>query len=170
MSRSMLCRMIASPCVHATQAARLKAHTSILHSPLASNVEGTFFWPIVEGLKTLLPPALPVVVKVGRAGSRCHGFCEGRRSSFLIMVSDDLVPAHAIDVLQHEWAHALAWNLLDDRLSRKKRLPSIEFERLSHGSEWGVAFSKVYVSVGTEICPALAKGMTFVPRKPRRRK
>lgn len=168
MSRSLICRMVSSPRVHTPQAARLKANTSLLHSPLASNVEGTFFWPIVEGLKTLVPPALPVVVKVGRTGSRCNGFCERKRSSFHIMISDDLPPEHAIDVLQHEWAHAVAWNLLDDSLSRKKRLKAIEFERLSHGPEWGVAYSKVYVSVSTEICPALRNGETFRPRKRRR--
>ena len=50
----------------------------------------------------------------------------------------------AIDVLLHEWGHALAWNYSLDRLSRTPGLDPAEFEQASHDEAWGCAYARVW--------------------------
>jgi len=50
----------------------------------------------------------------------------------------------AIEVLCHEWAHALGWNYALDRASKMPSVDPAEFERLCHDEAWGCAFSRVY--------------------------
>ena len=47
-------------------------------------------------------------------------------------------------VLCHEWAHALAWNCLLDRLSEMPGIDPVKFNRTSHDETWGCAYSQVW--------------------------
>ena len=49
----------------------------------------------------------------------------------------------SVEVLCHEWAHALAWNCTLDRLSKMRGLDPVEFERACHDEAWGCAYSRV---------------------------
>ena len=50
----------------------------------------------------------------------------------------------AVEVLCHEWAHALAWNFTVDRLSKTPGLDPVEFDRACHDEAWGCAYSRVW--------------------------
>lgn len=170
MSSSLFCRMVTPPGGHSFPAALLKREGSAGNSDLVSNDKSTTFWEVVNGLRVIVPPAMPVAVEIGRVGRRCEGICKRKRKVFQIVISDSLVAPHAIDVLQHEWAHALAWNMIDDHLRQRRWLTAKTFHWLSHSPEWGVAFRKTYHAVNTEIYPALQAGKNFIPRQPRRHK
>ncbi len=55
------------------------------------------------------------------------GDCTVLDGKFRIRINKEATWYHAIDLLLHEWAHALAW----------------EDEATEHGPEWGVAFAKI---------------------------
>ena len=56
------------------------------------------------------------------------GLCTKMSSRhFLIRVTKEASENFAIDILMHEWAHILAWDVEQD-----------------HGPEWGLAYSRVY--------------------------
>jgi hypothetical protein len=50
----------------------------------------------------------------------------------------------AVEVLLHEWAHALAWNYTLDRMAQSPDLEPAEFDRTSHDEAWGCAYSRVW--------------------------
>ncbi len=54
----------------------------------------------------------------------------------------DLGETQAVEVLCHEWAHALAWNYSLDRLGRTPSIDPAEFDRASHDEAWGCAYSR----------------------------
>ena len=83
-----------------------------------------------------MPPRLPV--RVRRMKLDLDGYCEKREDKFLIRINRKLKETEAVDVLLHEWAHAIAWTSSFDRLSYER------FCETMHGPEWGVAYSKVY--------------------------
>jgi hypothetical protein len=56
------------------------------------------------------------------------GICEDKNDKFVIKVNQELSENHSIDVLIHEFAHAVAWDK-DVNI---------------HGPNWGKAYSKVY--------------------------
>jgi hypothetical protein len=56
------------------------------------------------------------------------GFCTFKDDHFAIMIKDDLPEWFAVEVLLHEYAHALAWGRDEDQ----------------HGYNWGMAYSVVY--------------------------
>jgi hypothetical protein len=92
----------------------------------------------------MCPPALPVTVRTGRLGARLNGDCVRDRNRFVIRVSSELDQNGAIDTLVHEWAHALAWSLECDRRMRDFSISAEEFQALSHGPAWGVAYSRAW--------------------------
>ncbi len=47
-------------------------------------------------------------------------------------------------MLCHEWAHALAWNFLLDRLAKTPGINPVEFDRACHDEAWGCAYSRVW--------------------------
>ena len=87
-------------------------------------------------LRVKCPPLFPV--RVSRVPLVHHGQCSfirGRkRFYFVIELNRGLTLAHQIDVLLHEWAHALSWT-------------SESHEIDHHGPEWGIAMSRVYQAV-----------------------
>ena len=52
--------------------------------------------------------------------------------------------SQAVEVLCHEWAHALARNFAVDRLINTPDTDSVEFERACHNGAWGCAYSRVW--------------------------
>lgn len=90
-------------------------------------------------LKKHAPAAYPVSVRRKMLPKQLEGMCWKESKKFCIHICTKLDEARAMDVLLHEWAHAIAWNNLLDSVKTDE-----EFHRLSHGPEWGVAYSKVY--------------------------
>jgi hypothetical protein len=84
-----------------------------------------------------------------------HGQCWRERSKFRIRVSSAIAEEHAIDVLVHEWGHALAWNYARDRMPNRKTMSRSQREAVDHGPEWGVAYSKVYATLVGSIIPII---------------
>lgn len=50
----------------------------------------------------------------------------------------------AVEVLCHEWAHALARSFAVDRLINAPDTDSVECERACHDEAWGCAYSRVW--------------------------
>lgn len=113
------------------------------------------FQQVLECLRTLVPTPLPVIVRTSRLPPDRYGECRNMRGHFLIRISRHCSEAEAIDTLLHEWAHGLAWNYAMDRLGKCPPDSHAEFERLTHGPDWGVAFSRVYSTYASEIVPLL---------------
>lgn len=117
----------------------------------ASKTDRRFFFRIVEQLKVRLPLRRPVVVLVGRQFSKVDGDCSVVGGRFRIRVSRELNESQAIDVLLHEWAHALSWDVCVGKAAKSRSISNHEFERLAHGPKWGLAYSKVYLCFTGEI-------------------
>jgi hypothetical protein len=113
--------------------------------------ERQFFFRVVEQLKIHLPPRRPVVVLTGRQFSDKEGDCCLVDGQFQIRVCRGLIESHAVDVLLHEWAHALSWDACIEKAAKSRRISEYEFERLVHGPKWGLAYSKVYQCFTCEI-------------------
>ena len=112
-----------------------------------------FFQRILAALRSKCPPALPVVVRIGRVAAGLHGCCYRDDQMFVVRISNQLEEETAVDVLVHEWAHAIAWNLEHDRLVDCPRISRDQFSVATHGPDWGVAFSRAYVTyVGEFAC------------------
>jgi hypothetical protein len=81
------------------------------------------------------------------------------------MLNRDLGEPQAVEVLCHEWAHALAWNFAVDRLINAPDTDPVEFERACHDEAWGCAYSRVwraYLEAGRAVtCPR-----HFTPARP----
>ena len=103
-----------------------------------------FFIRVVEQLKIHLPPRRPVVVMTGRQFSKKDGDCCGVRGKFQIRVSRQLNESEAVDVLLHEWAHALSWKACVGKAAKNRSISGYEFNWLAHAPKWGLAYSKVY--------------------------
>ena len=116
-------------------------------------------WPVfhrvLAGLRNLLPPAFPVVVRTGALESGTLGACHRTDDRFVIRLAAHLDEQQAIDVLLHEWAHGLAWNHTMDRLVEMPHLEQAEFERLSHDGAWGLGYAQVWQTFAGEIVPRL---------------
>ncbi len=62
----------------------------------------------------------------------------------MVQLNRDLVEPQAVEVLCHEWAHALAWNFSLDRLAKTPGINPVEFDRACHDEAWGCAYSRVW--------------------------
>lgn len=102
------------------------------------------FQTVVTGLRRDCPPALPVVVRASWLPKTVLGQCLRRDKRFVVLLNDEMGEPQAVEVLCHEWAHALAWNFSLDRLTNSLGLDSVEFERASHDEAWGCAYSRVW--------------------------
>ena len=104
----------------------------------------TDFKATLADLRRRCPAALPVVVRMARLADTILGECVRRRKRFVVRLNDGMGENQAIDVLLHEWGHALAWNYSLDRLSRTPGLDPVEFEQASHDEAWGCAYARVW--------------------------
>lgn len=128
-----------------------------------------YFFRVVEQLKIHLPLSRPVVVQVGRQLSGADGDCCVLRRKFQIRVSRELNESEAVDCLLHEWAHALSWDACVGKVAHSRSTPQYEFDLLSHGPKWGLAYSRVYRCFTSEIVLRLAAEDLNPPVARRRR-
>ncbi len=103
-----------------------------------------FFRRVLAHLRDTCPPAKPVIVRASNLPSTTLGECIGRPSRFVVLVNHFLTEQNAVDVLIHEWAHALSWNCLIEEQGKRNDVDDRQFQELSHDETWGCAFSKVY--------------------------
>ena len=111
------------------------------------------FQTVLAGLRRECPPALPVVVRASWLPETILGQCLRRDKRFVVQLNRDLGEPQAVEVLCHEWAHALAWNFTLDRLSKMRGLDPAVFDRACHDEAWGCAYSRVwraYLELGRE--------------------
>jgi hypothetical protein len=105
-------------------------------------------WPefqtVLAGLRRECPPAHPVVVRASWLPETILGQCLRRDNRFVVQLNRDLGGPQAVEVLCHEWAHALAWKFSLDRLSKTPGLDPVEFDRACHEEAWGCAYSRVW--------------------------
>lgn len=92
-----------------------------------------------------------MTVLTGRQLSKKKGDCCAARGKFQIRVSRELNESEAVDVLLHEWAHALSWEACVGKVAYSRSISDHEFEQLAHGPKWGLAFSRVYLCFTSEI-------------------
>ena len=123
----------------------------------------------VDALRTALPPKQPVVVRTNRQFVSRDGDYFLVDGTFRIRISRELSLSQAVDVLIHEWAHALSWHTCVGGLARSRRISKNEFDRLAHGPKWGIAYSKVYQCFTYEIAPRLHAGGLTATRPQTRR-
>ena len=93
-------------------------------------------------LRVVLPPILPVRVRVTRMAEDDQGECQLVRPKasgpyFVIRISKALDAEALVHVLTHEWAHALAWQ--SDATTLR-----------DHGVEWGIAYARVWTALIAE--------------------
>jgi hypothetical protein len=102
------------------------------------------FQTVLGGLRRECPPALPVVVRASWLPETILGQCLRRDKRFVVMLNRDLGEPQAVEVLCHEWAHALAWNFSLDRLAKTPGINPVEFDRACHDEAWGCAYARVW--------------------------
>ena len=102
------------------------------------------FQTVLAGLRQECPPALPVVVRASWLPETILGQCLRRDKLFVVLLNDKMDEPQAVEVLCHEWAHAVAWNFSVDRLINAPDTDPIAFERACHDEAWGCAYSRVW--------------------------
>jgi hypothetical protein len=75
----------------------------------------------------------------------------------VISLNSSLDEYEAVDTLLHEWAHALSWHLVLDRLAKDALIAPEVFQKASHDELWGCAYSRVWRAYIGQILPAFAK-------------
>lgn len=138
------------PARHRSRARPCRRAAQLAFTPLRRTHDRDYFFRVVEQLKIHLPPSRPVIVLAGRQLAN-DGDCSVVRGKFQIRVSRELNEAEAVDVLLHEWAHALSWEACVGKAAKSRSISDYEFERLAHGPKWGLAFSRVYLCFTSEI-------------------
>ena len=102
------------------------------------------FQTVSAGLRRECPPALPAVVRASWLPETVLGQCLRREKRFVVHLNRNLGEPQAVEVLCHEWAHALAWNFSLDRLAKTPGINPVEFDRACHDEAWGCAYSRVW--------------------------
>jgi len=102
------------------------------------------FSEALAALRRQCPPALPVVIRASWLPETVLGQCLRREKRFVVHLNRNLGEPQAVEVLCHEWAHALAWSYSLDRLARAPGVDPAEFDRASHDEAWGCAYSRVW--------------------------
>lgn len=121
------------------------------------------FHQIVDHLRDLLPAPFPVDVRLGWPGERRHGVCGLGHKRFDICVSSRLSEECAIEVLIHEWAHALEFPRGKNCFATRWR-PYSSVGPIHHDAAWGRAYAKVYSAVAFEIVPRIRKAQRAARR------
>lgn len=131
------------------------------------NPKCQLFRQIVGLLHVLLPARLPIDVCLGACDDRRSGDCTLEPSRFPIRVSSRLPVEFAIEVLIHEWAHALSWPRGQNRCTYRWQPMAIRGP-IDHDAAWGRAYAKVYCKVLFEILPKLQKARRAAQRGKRK--
>jgi len=106
---------------------------------------------LVRALKKHAKAGYPITVRRIKLSDGHEGFCCKHGKKFYIELSRTIPENRAIDVLLHEWAHALAWNDLLDTTKTDE-----DWNKLAHDASWGVAYSKVYQIYEQIFLPSIA--------------
>jgi hypothetical protein len=102
------------------------------------------FRTVLAGLRQRCPTAMPVIVRTSWLPATILGQCIRRPHRFVVQLNGRMEEDQAVEVLCHEWAHALAWNYSLDRMARSLNLDPAEFDRASHDEAWGCAYARVW--------------------------
>ena len=102
------------------------------------------FQTVLAGLRRECHPALPVVIRASWLPETILGQCLRRDKRFVVLLNNKMDEPQAVEVLCHEWAHAVAWNFAVDRLINAPDTDPVEFERACHDEAWGCAYSRVW--------------------------
>lgn len=86
-----------------------------------------YLYSVLRTLRQELPTKKPVFLERLRL-TGMDGYCIKHRRKFSIQIDRMMNEDHAVDVLLHEYAHALTFGYDGD----------------DHGMRWGKAYSKVY--------------------------
>jgi hypothetical protein len=121
------------------------------------------FHRVLELLHEALPAKLPIDARLGWVKKSSLGVCTCFDTHFRIRVSSRLSEWSAIEVLVHEWAHALAWDAYKN-VPYWPWAPVAENQKPFHGDAWGRAYSKVYRVVFFDIIPQIYKGQQAARR------
>ena len=62
----------------------------------------------------------------------------------MVLLNDQTREPQAVEVLCSEWAHALSWNFVMDRLISLPDTDPIAFERACYDEAWGCTYSRVW--------------------------
>ena len=103
------------------------------------------FQHTVNYLRSLCATPMPVRLRFVRLPNNKLGQCKRNKNHFVIELNSAMGQFQAIDVLVHEWAHALSWNYAMDKLAKVAILDPEQFDRACHDSAWGCAYSRVYL-------------------------
>lgn len=91
------------------------------------------FYDAIKFLKTNFK--LDKSVQVRRVALKNNlGTCNYCNEKFTIVIEKTLDERHAIDILIHEWAHAMTYNEDDDSWS----------EANMHNSKWGKKYAEIF--------------------------
>lgn len=144
-----------------------KATRSVAAARTRRRPQHPLFHQIVGQLHELLPARLPIDVYLGVGDGRRDGDCSLEPSRFRIRVSPRLPEQFAIEVLIHEWAHALSWPRGRKRCSYRWQ-PIALRGPIDHDAVWGRAYARVYCKVVFEILPRLQKAKRAAQRVTRK--
>jgi hypothetical protein len=129
---------------------RSRSHTLGIPASRRSFTAGPQFGSfrrVLAHLRIACPAAKPVVIRTSWLPGGTLGECVRRPERFVVRLSDELDEQMAVEVLCHEWAHALAWNFSLDRLAALGSTDPEAFEAEAHGEAWGCAYSRVYRAI-----------------------
>lgn len=98
---------------------------------------------VLAALKRWCPPAKPVKLVINKMANGLLGSCRLVGGKFVIRLNSDMGPPQAIDVLVHEWAHALSWNYTHDKLTAGTSNREL-VDWATHDATWGCAYSRTY--------------------------
>jgi hypothetical protein len=102
------------------------------------------FVSVQAALERWCEPAHPVQIVVKKLHAGILGRCRlVDNKKFVIDLSKEMGAPQAVDVLCHEWAHALSWNYMHAHMAKNAGSHD-EFEWAVHDEAWGCAYSKVY--------------------------
>ncbi len=84
-------------------------------------------------LQIQFPTPYPTILKVMRLPRGDMGDCTKGGRRFVIRVHEDLLWVSSIEILLHEYAHAMSWPP-----------GKLEVHEPDHSDTWGLAYAKVY--------------------------
>jgi len=107
---------------------------------------GRKFYKVSKFLKNKLNLEHPIYVRRVKMPKEDFGDCcfYPDDKKFVIRIERNLGYYMAIEVLLHEFAHAVAWDKYDERCNFKVSTDSSDEQKRLHGPDWGRAYSKVY--------------------------
>jgi hypothetical protein len=121
------------------------AARSFLHRPHHER-----FQAAVAVLRRDCVPAYPVIVRTKALSGGLEGSTIRRKRRFVVFLEAGLSEWQAVEVLIHEWAHALSWTHSLDRVCDEFNagmLSAEEFHTRCHDAAFGIAFAECYRAV-----------------------